>query len=237
MNCAEPLDDDFKAHYGLTEFRRKTRRGAERTGHAGPQSAPHGQHPREQEGKICFQTGPRTCGAQTEVLKLLLNAEAVEIHGDVHPRKAQLPTVRTELGDLYLPLEGLIDVEAEKARLKKELEEAETELAKVQQKLNNPAFTQKVPPNVLANIKTWPSGSPRRSTSWRRLRLCKADLVLEGRVIRVPDSIPETKIGDSNNSPFRWKTVSFSQLRSHQPLNYEISVGFRGGCEVAPVTR
>ena len=58
--------------------------------------------------------------------------------------------MRTELGDLYLPLEGLIDVEAEKARLKKELEKTETEIAKVQQKLNNPAFTQKVPPTVLA---------------------------------------------------------------------------------------
>jgi valyl-tRNA synthetase len=44
----------------------------------------------------------------------------------------------------------LIDVGAEKARLKKELDKAEVEIAKVQQKLNNPAFTQKVPANVLA---------------------------------------------------------------------------------------
>ena len=145
--------------------------------------------------------------------------------------------MRTELGDLYLPLEGLIDVEAEKARLKKELEKAETELAKVQQKLNNPAFTQKVPPNVLAEhqkrLAEWQS---KKEHLLAALAALKADLVLEGRVIRVPDSIPETKIGDSYNSPFRWKTVSFSQLRSHQPLNYEISGGL-GGCEVAPVTR
>ena len=59
-------------------------------------------------------------------------------------------TARVELGDLYLPLEGLIDIEAEKARLKKELEKIETEAAKVEQKLANPNFAQKVPPNVLA---------------------------------------------------------------------------------------
>jgi valyl-tRNA synthetase len=58
-------------------------------------------------------------------------------------------TVRTELGDLFLPLEGLIDVEAEKARLKKELEKIEAEAARVEQKLANPNFTQKVPANVL----------------------------------------------------------------------------------------
>jgi valyl-tRNA synthetase len=54
------------------------------------------------------------------------------------------------LGDLYLPLEGLIDVDAEKARLRKEIEKAAAEIVKAEQKLNNPQFVQKVPPAVLA---------------------------------------------------------------------------------------
>jgi len=58
-------------------------------------------------------------------------------------------TVRTELGDLFLPTEGLIDVEAEKARLTKELQKIEAEISKVEQKLANPNFTQKVPASVL----------------------------------------------------------------------------------------
>jgi valyl-tRNA synthetase len=62
-------------------------------------------------------------------------------------------TVRTESGDLFLPLEGLIDVEAEKARLKRELEKIEAEAAKVEQKLANPNFAQKVPANVLQEHK------------------------------------------------------------------------------------
>ena len=40
-------------------------------------------------------------------------------------------------------------MEAEKARLNKELEKIEAEIVKVREKLNNPAFTGKVPPAVL----------------------------------------------------------------------------------------
>jgi valyl-tRNA synthetase len=83
-----------------------------------------------------------------EVLKTLLNAEAVEVDENFEPAK-NIPAARHALGELFLPLEGLIDVEAEKARLKKEVEKFEAEIGKVQAKLNNPNFTQKVPPHVL----------------------------------------------------------------------------------------
>jgi valyl-tRNA synthetase len=63
--------------------------------------------------------------------------------------KQGTPSVHSTLGDLYLPLEGLLDVEAEKARIKKELEKCESELSKVAQKLANPQFVQKAPPQVL----------------------------------------------------------------------------------------
>jgi valyl-tRNA synthetase len=43
----------------------------------------------------------------------------------------------------------LIDPAAERARLTKELEKAAIEIAKVEQKLNNPAFVSKVPTQVL----------------------------------------------------------------------------------------
>ena len=59
------------------------------------------------------------------------------------------PTVKTELGELYLPLEGLIDVAAENVRLTKEMEKIQAEIVKVEQKLANPNFSQKVPPAVL----------------------------------------------------------------------------------------
>jgi valyl-tRNA synthetase len=84
-----------------------------------------------------------------EVVKLLLNAEALEIIPDYAPGKG-VSSVKAELGELYLPLEGSVDTAAELARLTKELEKISAEVVKVEQKLANPNFTQKVPPEVLA---------------------------------------------------------------------------------------
>jgi len=50
---------------------------------------------------------------------------------------------------LYLPLEGLIDVEAEKARLAKTLEQARTRLVGVEKKLSAPNFADKAPADVV----------------------------------------------------------------------------------------
>jgi valyl-tRNA synthetase len=82
------------------------------------------------------------------VLQILLNAEPLDVDPSYQPKKGA-PTAHSDLGDLYLPLEGVVDLEAEKARLRKKLESIDAEIAKVQQKLSNPAFTQKVPSAVL----------------------------------------------------------------------------------------
>ena len=78
------------------------------------------------------------------MIKILLNAEPLEVDADYAPKKGTL-AAHSEIGDLFLPLEGVIDIGAEKARLGKELEKIDAEILKVAQKLNNPAFTQKVP--------------------------------------------------------------------------------------------
>jgi valyl-tRNA synthetase len=83
------------------------------------------------------------------VIKILLNAEAFEMDGGFQPGKGTARAI-TPLGELFLPLEGLIDVAAEQARLQKELEKIRSEIEKVSEKLSNPSFGQKVPPKVLA---------------------------------------------------------------------------------------
>jgi valyl-tRNA synthetase len=50
---------------------------------------------------------------------------------------------------IYMPLTGLIDFAAEKTRLTKEQEKIAAEITKVEEKLANPNFTQKVPAKVL----------------------------------------------------------------------------------------
>ena len=65
------------------------------------------------------------------------------------PRKGTV-SVHTQLGELYMPTDGLIDLGAERERLTKELEKIQAEVAKVEQKLGNQSFVQKVPVQVLA---------------------------------------------------------------------------------------
>ncbi|MFM8359352.1 MAG: valine--tRNA ligase, partial [Verrucomicrobiota bacterium] len=87
--------------------------------------------------------------AEVEVLRLLLNAETVTVAGrDWVPDKGT-PVAANALGELYLPLAGLLDVAAERTRLGKEREKIVAEIAKVEEKLGNPSFTQKVPAKVL----------------------------------------------------------------------------------------
>jgi valyl-tRNA synthetase len=112
--------------------------------------------------KFIFKPASDVTPHDAETIKLLLNAESLEIAADYTPKKGT-PTCRTELGDLFLPLDGLIDVAAETARLAKELEKIESEIAKVEQKLGNPAFAQKVPASVLDEHK-------QRLTEWQGKR-------------------------------------------------------------------
>jgi valyl-tRNA synthetase len=55
----------------------------------------------------------------------------------------------TPLGEVYLPLEGLIDISAERARLSKELEKARSEIEKVDAKLGSESFTSRAPEEVV----------------------------------------------------------------------------------------
>jgi len=102
--------------------------------------------------KYVFKPAQPLSPHDAEVIKLLLNAEALEVNEGFEPPKGT-PSVQSPMGELFLPLEGLIDVAAEKIRLAKEVEKIQTEITKVEQKLANPNFTTKVPPAVLEEHK------------------------------------------------------------------------------------
>ncbi len=96
---------------------------------------------------------------EAAVLRLLLNAETLDVVGADWIAPKGTPTALTPLGELYLPLEGLIDVEAERARLSKEIAKAEDELGKVRAKLADENFAAKVPAKVLEEHR-------QRETAW-----------------------------------------------------------------------
>jgi len=144
----KPLDEEFKAHYGLDE-------SDERLVNAKYDLVGRGRNlrrefnlPLSKKVKFIFKPTGEISAHDTAVIRLLLNAEALDVNPAYAPPKGT-PSALTDLGELFMPLEGVIDVAAEKARLQKEIAKAEAEIGKVQQKLNNPAFVQKVPPQVL----------------------------------------------------------------------------------------
>ena len=148
----KPLNDDFKSHYGLTGQDEKHIEARNEFVTQGRNLRRTANIAANKKVKFILKPARELAAHDLEVLKLLLNAETVESHADFKPAKNTM-TARVELGDLYLPLEGLIDKEAETTRLKKELEKIEADAAKVEQKLANPNFTQKVPAHVLEEHK------------------------------------------------------------------------------------
>lgn len=144
----KPFDGDFRDHYALDDCYLEFAQAKYDLVTEGRNLKRIGNIPGGKKVRFIFKPVNPARPHDAEVIKILLNAEALEIVEDYQPKKGT-PTAHTPLGELFLPLEGLVDVEAEKARLKKELEKVMAEIAKVEQKLANPAFVQKVPPQVL----------------------------------------------------------------------------------------
>ncbi len=144
----KPFDGDFRDHYGLDECYLEFADQKFEVVTQGRNLRRIGNIQSGKKVKFVLKPNREILPHDAEVMKILLNAEAIEINETFVARKGT-PTAHTPMGELFLPLEGLVDVEAEKARLKKEVEKAEAEIAKVEQKLSNPSFTNKVPPQVL----------------------------------------------------------------------------------------
>ncbi|MEM7698832.1 MAG: valine--tRNA ligase [Verrucomicrobiota bacterium] len=86
---------------------------------------------------------------ESEVFRRLVGAAEILIDPG-HKAEKGVPTALTAIGKLYLPLDGLIDLDAERERLGKELEKAEAELKKVNSMLANENFISRAPEEVVA---------------------------------------------------------------------------------------
>jgi valyl-tRNA synthetase len=145
----KPFDDDEKAFFGLDA-------AADQQAQAKYDLVSLGRGLRrdlklDPAKKLKFVLRPAgdLAAAEIEVLKLLLNAETVEVVGAAWTPDKGTPSAGNALGELFLPTAGLVDYGAERIRLTKELEKIRSEIEKVESKLANPAFTEKVPAKVL----------------------------------------------------------------------------------------
>jgi valyl-tRNA synthetase len=144
----KPLDDDFKAHYGLDE-------SDERVVDAKYELVGRGRNlrreynlPVNQKVGFVFKPAAEVSAHDAAVIRILLNAATLDIDAGYVPTRGT-PSALTDLGELFMPLEGLIDVAAERARLQKEIGKVAADIAKVEAKLGNPGFVAKAPPAVL----------------------------------------------------------------------------------------
>ena len=93
--------------------------------------------------------------SQRESLISLLNASELEIGlADYDSAKSgAAPSQLCRLGSIHLPLAGLIDVDAERAKLEKQKKELTGWIAGSKAKLSNERFVSKAPAQVVADAK------------------------------------------------------------------------------------
>jgi valyl-tRNA synthetase len=85
---------------------------------------------------------------KTEALNALTNVEAWHVGEDISAPAGSARQVLAD-ADLFVPLAEWIDIEVERARLRKELTQVEADLKKVEKNLGNAAFLKRAPRAVV----------------------------------------------------------------------------------------
>ena len=107
--------------------------------------------PPSKKAKIIIRTDRKDIVSSTEgYLKKLAFASEVSVIAPGESEPANAAAAVTALGEVYLPLGDLIDVEKERARLEKEKKNLEGEIARSKGKLSNKGFVDKAPEKVVA---------------------------------------------------------------------------------------
>ena len=105
--------------------------------------------PPSKKSKVYIETAESAVFEKgVDFVKRLAYANDVEIaqsYGDL----SNVVTIITDSAKIYIPLGDLVDFEAEKKRLQKELAAAEDKLAFINKKLSNPGFVNKAPEKVV----------------------------------------------------------------------------------------
>ena len=108
--------------------------------------------------RLVVKAAPAWLTDETKVVALLVGAAEISIDSSYEAPKGT-PAAVTAIGEVYMPLEGLIDVEAERTRLGKEIANIEMEVKKAQGKLGNASFVDRAPPEVVeqerARLEEW----------------------------------------------------------------------------------
>ena len=106
--------------------------------------------PPSKKAKVYIETADvDTFNMGTEFVKRLASANEVEVKNGFDDL-GNVVTIITDDAKVYIPLGDLVDFDAEKKRLEKELAASEDKLAFINKKLSNPGFVNKAPEKVVA---------------------------------------------------------------------------------------
>ncbi|HTA28919.1 MAG TPA: class I tRNA ligase family protein, partial [Candidatus Cybelea sp.] len=143
------LDDDFKSHYGLVPEVLEIIAGRQKLIIEIRNIRALYKIPANKKLNIVYHAPEDMDAEEKRVIELLAGAEPM-VHRTAYEAAKGEPVVHPDFGGkLFIPLAGLVDAEAEKARLTKELQKVEAEIQKAEAKLANPNFAGKAPPEVL----------------------------------------------------------------------------------------
>ncbi len=98
---------------------------------------------------VSAETAARV-GRDVDYMKAALHASSIELRSDP---LAGMPFTLCALGSIGIPLEGVIDVAAEKTRILGEIEKLQGFLRTVDAKLGNESFVAKAPPKIIEQQK------------------------------------------------------------------------------------
>jgi len=103
------------------------------------------------ESKVYADTLLKDINGKTAAIETLARTRPLEIlsrnRRQAGNEKAMVAVLKD--ADVVIPLAGMVDFEAEKARLSKEIEILEREIGKLNDRLSNDQFTFKAPPAVI----------------------------------------------------------------------------------------
>ena len=91
--------------------------------------------------------------ANQSYIKQMARVKEMEIARELGQKPAQAVSALTSQAEIYVPLEGVIDIDKEIARLEKDLKGALDELARAEGKLNNQNFISRAPQEVIEKEK------------------------------------------------------------------------------------
>ncbi|NCB04796.1 MAG: hypothetical protein EOM69_04655 [Clostridia bacterium] len=85
-----------------------------------------------------------------DFLKKLASASAVHLAAQAPAETGDMASMVTDAARIFMPLSDLVDLDAERERLSRELAQTVSHLEKVESKLQNESFVAKAPEKIVA---------------------------------------------------------------------------------------